>query len=69
VGKYYNNTTLGVSTADANGPKDWALAGTATITAVLAHKGKVVKGWAFESVNATDVKGVVEELKKVTEKK
>ena len=69
ISKYYSNTTLGVSSADANGPKDWALAGTATVTAVLAHKGKAVKAWGFESVNATDVKGVVEELKKATEKK
>lgn len=69
IDKYYGNTVRGVSSADANGPKDWALAGNATLTVVAAHKGKVVKGWAFESVNETDVPAVVDELKKATEKK
>jgi hypothetical protein len=69
IDKYYGNTVRGVSSADSNGPKDWALAGNATLTVVAAHKGKVVKGWAFESVNETDVPTVVDELKKAAEKK
>lgn len=69
VSKYYANTTLGVSSADANGPKDWGLTSTSMVTAVVAHKGKVVKAWALESVNETDVKPVEEALKKAVEKK
>ncbi|MCU0705810.1 MAG: hypothetical protein MUF18_17720 [Fimbriiglobus sp.] len=69
VSKYYANTLLGVSAADGNGPKDWGLNNTNTLTAVVAHKGKVVKAWAFDSVNETDVPKVVDELKKAAEKK
>lgn len=69
VSKYYANTTLAVSSADGNGPKDWGLTNTTLVTAVLAHKGKVVKAWALDSVNETDVKPVEEALKKATEKK
>ncbi len=69
IDKYYSNTVRGVSTADSNGPKDWALAGTATVTVIVANKAKVTKAWGIESVNATDVKSVMEELKKATEKK
>jgi hypothetical protein len=69
VAKYYANSVVGVSSADANGPKDWGLTSTSMITAVVAHKGKVVKAWAIDSVNETDVKPVEEALKKATEKK
>ena len=69
VSKYYANTVLGVSSADGNGPKDWGLTSTSMVTVVLASKGKVVKAWALESVNETDVKPVEEALKKATEKK
>lgn len=69
IDKYYANTVRGVSSADANGPKDWGLTSTSQLTVVLAHKGKVVKAWALESVNETDVKPVEEALKKATEKK
>jgi hypothetical protein len=69
VSKYYANTVLGVSSADGNGPKDWGLTSTSMVTVVLANKGKVVKAWALESVNETDVKPVEEALKKATEKK
>jgi hypothetical protein len=69
VAKYYANSLVGVSSADANGPKDWGLTSTSMITAVVAHKGKVVKAWAIDSVNETDVKPVEEALKKATEKK
>ena len=62
VSTYYANTVLGVSSADGNGPKDWGLTSTSMVTVVLANKGKVVKAWALESVNETDVKGVVDEL-------
>lgn len=69
IDKYYGNTVRGVSSADANGPKDWGLTSTSMVSVVLANKGKVVKAWALESVNETDVKPVEEALKKATEKK
>lgn len=69
VSKYYANSVVGVSSADANGPKDWGLTSTSMITAVVANKGKVVKAWALDSVNETDVKPVEESLKKAVEKK
>jgi hypothetical protein len=69
VSKYYTNAVLGVSSADANGPKDWGLTSTSMVSVVLANKGKVVKAWALESVNETDVKPVEEAIKKATEKK
>ena len=40
----------------------------AHLTVVVAHKGKVVKSFAFVSVNETDVRGVVAELKKAVGK-
>ncbi|MGL6074346.1 MAG: hypothetical protein ACRC8S_09310 [Fimbriiglobus sp.] len=47
-------------------PKGWALNSDAHLTAVVVVKGKVVKSFAYVSVNDTDVKAVLEELKKAT---
>ncbi len=62
-------TSLAAFDGEKSGPKDWAVNPDAHLTVVVAHKGKVVKSFAFESVNETDVKGVVAELKKAAGKK
>lgn len=46
------------------GPPDWAINSDARLTAVVAHKGKVVKSFGYRSLNETDVPEVVEALKK-----
>jgi hypothetical protein len=47
-------------------PKGWAINSDAHLTSVVVVKGKVVKSFAYVSVNDTDVKPVLEELKKAT---
>ena len=54
---------------EKSGPKDWGINPDAHLTAVVVHNGKVVKSFAFESVNETDVRAVLAELKKAAEKK
>jgi hypothetical protein len=65
----FGNSSLAVFNGDANGPKDWGLNSVATVTAVVVNGGKVVKSFAYESVNDTDAKEALESLKKATEKK
>jgi hypothetical protein len=65
----FENTSLAAFDGEKSGPKDWGVNPDAHLTVVVAHKGKVVKSFAFESVNETDVKPVLAELKKATEKK
>jgi hypothetical protein len=64
----FENTSLAAFDGDRSGPKDWGINPDAHLTAVIAHKGKVVKSFAFNSVNETDVKPVLEELKKAAGK-
>ena len=49
-------------------PAGWALHADAHATAVVVHKGKVVKSFAFVSVNDTDVKPVLDALTKAVGK-
>lgn len=49
---------------DNSGPEGWSINPDADLTVVVAHKGKVVKTFAFGSVNDTDVKAVTESLQK-----
>jgi len=58
------NTSLTAFDGEKSGPKDWGINPDAKLTAVVVHKGKVVKSFAFDSVNETDVKPVLAELKK-----
>lgn len=60
----YEKTALTVSSADKNGPKDWGINSDAHLTVVVVHKGKVIKSFAYESVNETDVTAVEEVIKK-----
>jgi predicted transcriptional regulator len=56
------NSSMAVYTGEAPGPKDWALNPDAHATVVVAHQGKVVKSLAYESLNDTEVKKVIETL-------
>ena len=61
-------TALTVFTGDKGGPNNWGINSDAHLTAVVVNKGKVVKSFAFVSVNETDVRGVLAELKKAVGK-
>ena len=65
----YEKTALTAYNGDANGPNGWGINSAAHLTAVVVNGGTVVKSFAYESVNDTDVKDVLEVLKKATEKK
>ncbi len=56
-------TQLAAFDGDKAGPAGWEVNADAHLTAVVAHKGKVVKSFAFVSVDETDVRGVVAALK------
>jgi hypothetical protein len=61
----YTTTAL-TCTKEATGPKGWNANTAAHITVVVANKGKVVRNFGYNTINETDVKAVVEELKKAT---
>ena len=46
------------------GPKGWNVNSDAHLTVVLAHKGKVVAKFGYNSVNGEDAPAVLKELKK-----
>jgi hypothetical protein len=69
IQQYYSNTVLSVFNGDSNGPNGWGINSAAHITAVVVVDGKVVKSFAFESLNETDAKTIEEELKKSLRKK
>jgi hypothetical protein len=64
----YDRTALTVFPGEVGGPKGWAMNTDAHLTVVVVNAGKVVKSFAYESVNETDVKAVEEELKKSLKK-
>jgi hypothetical protein len=57
-------TSLAAFDGDASGPNGWAVNADSHLTVVVANKGKVAKSFALVSVNETDVKPVLEALKK-----
>ena len=61
----YENTSLAIYDGNVADLKGWAVNSSAHLTAVVVHKGKVLKSFAYESVNGTDVKAVEETLKKI----
>ena len=65
----FEKTQLAAFDGEKSGPNGWAINGDTHVTAVVANKGKVVKSFAFTSVNETDVKDVMKELNKTIEKK
>lgn len=64
----FEKTQLAAFDGDKTGPAGWGINGDAHVTAVVVHNGKVVKSFAFVSVNETDVRPVVAELKKAVGK-
>ena len=65
----YEATALTYFPGDKAGPKDWNVYSEAFVTVVIAGKGKVTETFGYRSVNETDVKGVLEVVKKAAEKK
>ncbi len=60
----FEKTSLAAFDGDKSGPNNWAVNADSHLTVVIVNKAKVVKSFAFTSVNETDVKPVLEELKK-----
>ena len=62
------STALTLFTRDVNGPDNWNLNPNVRVTTVLVNEGKVVKTFAYQSINDTDVPPVREALKKAVAK-
>jgi len=60
----FEKTSLAAFDGEKSGPKEWGINPEAHMTVVVANKGKVVKSFAFTTVNETDVRPVIAELKK-----
>ncbi|HEY1187787.1 MAG TPA: hypothetical protein VGE74_09025 [Gemmata sp.] len=60
----FTKTSLAVFAGEKSGPNNWNVNADVHLTVVVVNKGKVAKSFAFTSVNETDVKPVLEELKK-----
>ena len=60
----FTGITLSVSGSGKAGPNGWGINTDAHLTAVVVAKGKVVKSFAYDTVNETDAKAVAESLKK-----
>lgn len=60
----FAKTSLAAFDGEKSGPNNWGVNADVHLTVVIVHKGKVAKSFAFTSVNETDVKPVLEELKK-----
>src|SRR6516225_11667655 len=67
ISQHFRGAALTVFGGTA-GPKDWAINTDAHLTAVVAHKGKVVKSFGYLSLNETDVPKVVKTLKNAIKK-
>jgi hypothetical protein len=59
----FEKTSLAAFDGNKSGPNNWAVNSDTHLTVVVANKGKVVKSFAFTSVNETDVRAVLKELK------
>ncbi len=64
----FAKTDLAVYTENKTGPNGWGLNNDAHLTAVIVHGGKVVKSFAFVSVDDGDAKAVLEALKAAVKK-
>ena len=65
----YAKSALTVFNGDANGPNGWGINIAAHLTAVVVVGGKVIQSFAYESVNETDAKDLIESLTKAIKKK
>ncbi|MBX9624458.1 MAG: hypothetical protein K2X82_11675 [Gemmataceae bacterium] len=64
----FENTSMAAFDGEKGGPDGWGINPDAHLTAVVAAKGKVTKSFALVSVNETDVRPVLAELKKAAGK-
>jgi hypothetical protein len=64
----YEKTALTVFKGK-DGPKGWDINSDAHLTVIIANKGKVTTRFGYKTVNDTDVKAVMKELKKVAKEK
>ncbi|MBX9584263.1 MAG: hypothetical protein K2X87_28520 [Gemmataceae bacterium] len=62
------NTSMAAFDGDKTGPDGWGINPDAHLTAVVVAKGTVAKAFAFVSVNETDVRPVLAELKRAAGK-
>ena len=62
---YFAKNTLAVL-GEVAGPKNWGINSDAKLTAVVVNKGKVVKSFAYDSINETDAEKVVKSVKDAT---
>ena len=58
-----SRTSLAVYAGDLSGPPQWGINPQATLTVVVAHRGRVVRSLSYDSVQDTDVPTVIEVLK------
>ena len=60
----FENTSLAAFDGEKSGPNGWGINPDAHLTAIVVKDGKVVKSFAYTTVNGTDVPKVLEEVKK-----
>jgi hypothetical protein len=60
----FDRTVLACYEGAAPGPNGWGLNDEAHLTTVVAHKGKVLKSFAYRSTNEKDVPAVLEAVGK-----
>jgi hypothetical protein len=60
----FDRTAMACFEGAAPGPNGWGLNDEAHLTTVVAHKGKVIKSFAYRSTNEKDVPAVLTEVKK-----
>jgi len=68
IARYFETTALTVSKGK-DGPRDWAINSDATVTVVVADKGKVTARFGYNSVNETEVPAVMKEVRKAAKGK
>jgi hypothetical protein len=59
----FTKTALTVFEGEKTGPNNWGINSDAHLTTVIVNKGKVVKSFPYVSVNDSDVRAVLMELK------
>jgi hypothetical protein len=60
----FEKTSLATFNGEKSGPTGWGINPDAHLTVVVVSQRKIVKSFAFTSVNETDVRPVIAELKK-----
>jgi hypothetical protein len=63
-----SRTSLAAYAGEPGGPPQWGIHPQATLTVVVAHRGRVVRTLSYDSVQDTDVPAVIEVLKQLEKK-